>query len=335
MSETHTTLAPWEQEIGLSRQLYISDEEALESFASLPEWSAFSIWLGEWAHAFNDRSHNLVALALLPSTEVVAPLASFGALIDSVALPSSIPSWSSFESMTSGKIVYLIPPKKNSSCKAEINEMYMRDNQAFRKVTVLEGPKNIREAILYISEEYFTSYSIRLVPHLSKRRKWKTGKSLGFMDLLLPAGDIDWTESDAIEAYVITSPSVWEEICPTTYLRTDDMGTCISLKDILLYNQSSGGAPTKIMTASSRSTTHPKKPALTIFDGLKSAYSWESIHAKNMLFLMSFSDWSEEAYNLLQPLFNWADNQINIPAPIISTPQGVELFYTAVPANEE
>lgn len=296
---------------------------------SLPPWSDWLVWLGQWMRAQAALEGRRVAVVRMPSRRLGATFTAVGAVFASAKLHDDALDWEGLMGLPPGTKIFWREPASGKFTRRSgiVSGLRQIAGGDFMEV-IVEAQKSTR----LFAKTAALSYGITL-GSVSAQADERLASAERVMRAVLKDAAQGWMRSPAIECTIVTER--------TSFLSDVDSlaicagpGVVASFSDLLAITDSGGRSHGKTRVAPARSDgVLDESGSITILDGAAAAVRLGDTIARSVVVLLDQSEYDEEVEQLIQTFLGFAvDATIHSPASgVMAAPASIEAFIFGLP----
>lgn len=301
----------------------------------IPEWAASLIWLGDWCRTIQLPGYRLIVFAAIPTRELAASFAAFGAVLGGARSFVHSLSWPKFRNKPIGSVVYWRErqgTKKFEGTILKFEEMYGTELITLKVTKPAAAAK--RGDTTSIGRGQFDNYLFTEEEPPSSSRLSAFSRSESWFKTLL--GDLSpkWILSDGAECILVTRMSGFEKAIANLSLTCDETSP-VPLLDLLCIANSNESVQAKLRMSHSRGKIDGRFP-LAILDGVEAFH--EAPHLLGTINILTILDRSEFSEGINDKLLELSTIASEVPLEKLGEipvqfPPGLELAAYVVPSE--
>jgi hypothetical protein len=296
---------------------------------SLPPWSDWLVWLGQWMRAQAALEGRRIAVVRMPSRRLGAAFTAVGAVFASAKLHDDALDWEGLRGLPPGTKIFWREPASGRSTRRSgiVSGLRQIEGGDFMEV-IVEAQKSTR----LFAKAAALSYGITL-GSVSAQADERLASAERVMRAALTDAAQGWMRSPAIECTIVTER--------TSFLSDlDGLAICAgpgveaSCSDLLAIAESGGRSHGKTRVAPARSDgVLDESGSITILDGASAVVRMGDTIARSVVVLLDQSEYDEEVEQLIQTFLGFAvDAHIHAPASgVMTPPASIEAFIFGLP----
>lgn len=296
---------------------------------SIPPWSDWLMWLGQWMRAQAALDGRRIAVVRMPSRRLGAAFTAMGSIFASARLHDDSLDWDGLLALPQGTKVFWRDPAQGRTTRrsGSVTGFRQIDGNDFIEVAV-ESPRSTR----LFAKAAALSYGITLgsVSAHANERLASAERVILSASTNVAQG---WIRSPAIECTIITERSSFLSDLEGLSIRA---GASVeaSCSDLLAIADSGGRSHGKTRLAPARSDgIVDESGSVTILDGAGAAFRLGDTIARSVILLLDQSEHDEAVEQLVQTFLGFAvDAHIHAPANgVKALPASIEAFVFGLP----
>ena len=296
---------------------------------SIPPWSDWLVWLGQWMRAQAALEGRRIAVVRMPSRRLGAAFTAVGAALASAKLHDDSLDWEGLRGLPPGTKIFWRDPASGKSTRRSgiFSGLRQIDGGDFMEV-VVEAQKSTR----LFAKAAALSYGITL-GSVSAQTDERLASAERVLRAVLTDVAQGWMRSPAIECTIVTER--------TSFLSDlDGLAICAGpgveayCSDLLAIAESGGRSHGKTRVAPARSDgVLDESGSITILDGASAAVRMGDTIARSVVVLLDQSEYDEEVEQLIQTFLGFAvDAHIHAPASgVMAPPASIEAIIFGLP----
>lgn len=256
----------------------------------IPEWATILIWLGYWSRRTQLQDKRLIVFAILPTRELAASFAAFGAILGGARSFVDSLSWPKFRNKPIGSVVYW--KERQGTKKFEGTILKFEEMHGTELITLQITKPTLaarRGDMFSIGRGQFDNYLFTEEKPPTTSRSSTFSRSESWFKILL--GDLNpkWIWSDGAESILVTRMTGFENAIADLSLSCDDTSP-VPILDLLCISKSNESAQSKLRISHPRGKLDGRYP-LAILDGAEAFH--EASHLSGTLNILTILDRSE------------------------------------------
>lgn len=302
--------------LNLISEIMITDSTPEMAFQPVPKWIEFMIWAG-WKMRTNISKSRQIMVMLLPERYCCSAFCSLGAVMAGSTFPCDSISWEEFEKFNEGKSIFLLVEHRGKIKPVEgvVGEFTNDINTEGRRVKIQSRNKNLNGASVLVLKSNIEKYQISITPHASQIKLGKLTKLSRFFNKTINGYQESWIVGNNIESAVVTNKVAWIRQIEGVNVISNNApkgaaNHSFELSKLLMIADCNETPSSHTRIISSVSSEDIEGVPLVILDGIEALSKWESYMQSNVIVLLSRSEFTEEAENIISMLSTYRDDDL-------------------------
>jgi hypothetical protein len=278
------------------------------SLPKLPNWAKSMLRAGWWMRKFYGNGVRLFMPILVPERGCCSVFCSLGSLLKSMTNDARIISWEELSELQENSTIYFV--WNGAPMEGVVGGYIEVDGKHGRQISIVSKIKKYKGSSISILPDYIHNYHISLTPHtITKRHLKQLNKLAKFYAVV----DEDFNEAcvdkNDVETLIISNKAEWNRQNQDIYLSCNGSKELIQITQLLMQNDNTQSGPSRTLLQSPRSV-NPIDAPLVILDGSDSIQSWRHFPNSNIIFLLSHSEYDQEASDTFTMMAGYNDDSL-------------------------
>ncbi len=322
------------------QKIAVSDPNNMPGQSAMPKWIRFMLWAG-WEMRMNNSDSRQIMVMLLPERYCCSAFCALGAVMAGSTLSPSSITWNDLRSLCEGETIFLLI-EHGGKLKPVAGTVGKFDDGSVaegRWIHVTSGNKALNGASVMVLKDNVEKYGLSHTAHASQIKLGKLKKISGLFSKTVSGYDESWIVSNSIESAVVTNKTEWlrqiEGLNIVLPKEPEGAGKfSFELSSLLMISDCRETPSSHTRVVSSLSIENTGGVPLVILDGADALSKWESCLNGNLIVLLSRSEFTEEAQNILSMLSSYRDDSLLMELgvdPVELMPADSEISLFALP----